>query len=86
MPYELSENSSLVEQLERESFLNKPLITKPTHYNDLNGLDQNHVLIFSNNQLRSVSAHVDDDILTLQNGLAMGGIGMDTYYIIRRRL
>jgi len=36
---ELSENSSLVEQLERASFPNWPLITEPADSNDLNGSD-----------------------------------------------
>lgn len=80
---ELSENSSLVEQLERASFPNWPLITEPAHSNDLNGSDQNDVLILPKNQLGSISAHAGDDILTLQNGLAMGGIGTDTYCIVR---
>ncbi|WP_158367480.1 hypothetical protein [Candidatus Williamhamiltonella defendens] len=86
MPHELSENSSLVEQLERAPVPNRLLITEPSHYNDLNGLDQNDVLIFPRNQLRSISAHVDDDIVTLQNGLEIGKIGTDTYCIVRRRL
>jgi len=34
-------------------------------------------------QMGSISAHAGDDILTLQSGLAMGGIGTDTYCIVR---